>query len=94
MTETTVSADLLQPLQILTELAVHSVGQNLRVLAVDNVALSVKYLTSHPTCIRSCLHEPVEEPCWDLVLRGVLDDSDDTLELFGGDLSGALVEVN
>lgn len=70
--ETTVSADLLEALEILTELGVDTVGQNLRVLAVDNVAL------------------PVEEPGGDLVLRGVLDDGDDTLELFGGELTGAV----
>lgn len=35
-------ADLLQSLQVLTELAVHTVGQDLVVLAVHNVALSVE----------------------------------------------------
>ena len=38
----TVSADLLQPLQVVAELAVHAVGQDLRVLAVDDVALPVE----------------------------------------------------
>ena len=42
MAQTTVSTDLLQPLEILTQLAVHAVGQHLRVLAVDDVALSVE----------------------------------------------------
>lgn len=69
VTETTVSADLLQALQIITELGVDTVGENLRVLAVDNVALSV------------------EEPGGDLVLGRVLDDGDDTLELFRGKLT-------
>lgn len=69
MTETTVSADLLESLQILTELGVHAVGENLAVLAVVDIALSV------------------EEPGGDLVLGGVLDDGDDTLELFGGDVT-------
>jgi hypothetical protein len=40
--ETTVGADLLQALEIITELGVDAVGQDLRVLAVDNVALSVE----------------------------------------------------
>ncbi len=40
--ETTVSADLLQTLKILTELVIKSVGQNLRVLAVTVVLLSVQ----------------------------------------------------
>lgn len=72
MTETTVGADLLQTLEVLTELAVQTVGQNLGVLAVGDVALSV------------------EEPGGDLVLRGVLEDGDDTLELFGGQLTGTV----
>ena len=69
VTETTVSADLLQALEVLTELGVDTVGEDLRVLAVDNVAL------------------PVEEPGGDLVLGGVLDDGDDALELFGGQIT-------
>ena len=36
------STNLLQPLQILAQLAVHTVGQHLRVLAIHNVALSVQ----------------------------------------------------
>lgn len=42
MSETTVGTDLLQALKILTELAVNTVGEDLRVLAVDDVALPVK----------------------------------------------------
>lgn len=42
VTETTVGADTLQTLEILTELAVETVGQNLGVLAVVDVALSVQ----------------------------------------------------
>lgn len=42
VTETTVSADLLQALEIITELGVDTVGQNLVVLAIDDIALSVK----------------------------------------------------
>lgn len=40
--ETAVGADLLQALKVLTELAVQAVGNNLRVLAVGDVALSVQ----------------------------------------------------
>jgi hypothetical protein len=40
--ETTVSADLLQALEIITELGVDTVGEDLVVLAVDNVALPVE----------------------------------------------------
>jgi len=40
--QTTVSADLLQALQVLTQLAVHAVSQDLRVLAVHDVALTVE----------------------------------------------------
>jgi hypothetical protein len=71
VTETTVSTDLLEALKIVTELGVDVVGENLVVLAVDNVALSV------------------EEPCGDLVLSRVLDDGDNSLELFRGELTGA-----
>lgn len=42
MTETAVRADLLQALKVLTDLAVQAVGDNLRVLAVGDVALSVQ----------------------------------------------------
>lgn len=42
VTETTVRSDLLQSLQILTELALHVIGQNLAVLAIDDISLSVE----------------------------------------------------
>lgn len=35
-------ADLLQPLQILTQLAVHTVGQDLAVFAIYDVALAIE----------------------------------------------------
>ena len=73
MTETTVRADLLQALEILTELGVDTVGDDLRILAIGDVALSV------------------EEPGGDLVLGRVLDDGDDTLEFFGGDITSTIV---
>ena len=63
--------DLLKPLQVLPQLAVHAVGQDLRVLAIHDVALTI------------------EEPCRDFVLRGVLDNGNDTLELFRCDLTGS-----
>jgi hypothetical protein len=71
VSETTVSADLLEALKIVTQLRVDTVSQELRVLAVHDIAL------------------PVEEPAGDLVLGGVLEDGDDTLELFRGKLTGA-----
>jgi hypothetical protein len=74
VTETAVGADLLQALEILTELGVDTVGQDVRVLAIDNVAL------------------PVEEPGGDLVLGRVLDDGDDTLELFGSKLTSTITQ--
>jgi hypothetical protein len=76
VTETTVGADLLQPLEILTELGVDTVGDDLEVLAIGNVTLSV------------------EEPGGDLVLRGVLDDGDNTLEFFGGDFTSAVILIS
>lgn len=42
VTKTTVRPDLLKALEIVTELGVNIVGENLRVLAVDNVLLSVE----------------------------------------------------
>jgi hypothetical protein len=42
VTQTTMRADLLQSLQIVTELGVDTVGKDLRVFTVDNVALSVE----------------------------------------------------
>ena len=42
VTQTPMGADLLQSLQIITELAVDTVGENLEVLAIDNVALPVE----------------------------------------------------
>ena len=72
MSETTVGADLLEALEILTELGVDVVGQDLVVLAVDDVALTV------------------EEPGGDLVLGGVLDDGDDALKLFGGEVTSTV----
>ena len=42
MSQTTVSPDLLQPLEIFTEFAVHVVGQHLAVLSIHDVALSVE----------------------------------------------------
>jgi hypothetical protein len=42
VTETTVSADLLQALKIVTELGVDTVGKGLAVLAIDDIALPVE----------------------------------------------------
>lgn len=42
VTKTSVCADLLQALQVLTELAVNTVGENLAVLALDDIALTVE----------------------------------------------------
>ena len=40
--QTPVSSNLLQPLQILTELGIDTVGQHLLVLAINNVALTIE----------------------------------------------------
>lgn len=42
VTETTVSADLLEALEVVTELRVDTVGEHLAVLAVDDIALPVQ----------------------------------------------------
>lgn len=76
VTETTVSADLLHSLDVITELGVEVLREDLGVLASLPVLL------------------PVEEPKRDLELAGVLDDSDELLDLVGGELTGALVHVD
>lgn len=75
MTKTAVGADLLQALKILTELGVETVGNNLGVLSIGDVALSV------------------EEPRGDLVLGRSLEDGDNALQLFGGELTSTVVET-
>jgi hypothetical protein len=40
--ETTVRPDLLEALKVITQLRVHIVGQNLRILSVNNVTLTVQ----------------------------------------------------
>ena len=42
VTETTVRTDLLQPLEIVTELRVNGVGKDLAVLAINDIPLPVK----------------------------------------------------
>jgi hypothetical protein len=42
VSQTTVGADLLQTLQVITELAVDAVGEDLGVLAIDDIALPVE----------------------------------------------------
>lgn len=42
MAQAPMRADFLQPLQILTQLAVHAVGQDLGILAVDDVASAIE----------------------------------------------------
>ena len=42
MPQTSMRTDLLQALQILTQLAVHAVCQDLRILAIHNVTLAIE----------------------------------------------------
>ena len=76
VTQTAVGADLLQALKVLTELGVEAVGNNLGVLAIGDVALSVK------------------EPGGDLVLGRSLEDGDNALQLFGGELTSTVVKTS
>ena len=75
MTKATVSTDLLQAFQIITKLRIDTVGENLGVLAIDDIALTI------------------EEPGWDLVLSWVLDDSNNSLELFGSEFAGTAMRL-
>ena len=106
MTETTVRADLLQTLEILTELGVDTVGNGLAVLAIGDVALSVEEpcidllekhtspfffsfpLLSSPLLVRKEMR--CSRTGRDLVLSGVLDDGDNSLELFRSELTGTM----
>lgn len=47
MTQTAMRADLLQALQIITELGIQVGGSQLRVFSIDNVLLSVKEPVGH-----------------------------------------------
>jgi hypothetical protein len=66
--ETTVSADLLQALEIVTELGGDTVGEDLAVLAVDNVALSVEEPGGDLVC--EVLDSNVDQDACDLHCRG------------------------
>jgi hypothetical protein len=76
VSETSVGTHSLQTLEILTELVVKLVDKKVRILAVDNISLSV------------------EEPAGDLILSGVLDDGNNSLQLFDGELTSSLAEVD
>ena len=58
VTETTVSADLLQALEIVTELGGDTVGEDLAVLAIDDVTLPVEEPGGNLVCavsVTECL---------------------------------------
>jgi hypothetical protein len=77
VTETTVSADLLQALEIVTELAVDAVGEDLAVLAIDDVALPVEEPAGDLVCGVSERNMKLTHP-EQRTLEGVLDNGDDT----------------
>ena len=88
VTKTTMSTNFLQALEIVTKLGVDTVGQNLRILAVDDIALSVhepgrnfavipvELVMFLGMCRSGCGVEVY------VLLTGVLDDGNDTLKLF------------
>lgn len=76
VSDTSVSSDLLQSLQVISQLGFQVVGQNVVVLTVNVVLLSV------------------QKPGWDLVLGWVLHDGDNSLQLFLGQFTGTLVQVD
>ena len=87
------SADLLQALEIVTELGGDTVGEDLAVLAIDNIALPVKEPRGDLVCGVSAT-EPLRLNWPGRTLEGVLDDGDDTLKLFGGEVTSALGEID
>ena len=72
MTKTTVSTDLLHPLNIITELSIKVLGKDLLVLSGLEILL------------------PVKKPKGDLELAGVLDNSNELLDLISSKLSSSL----
>lgn len=93
VTETTVSADLLQALKIFTELAVDTVGEDLAVLAIDDIALPVEEPSGNLVCtVLDNVTISVEH--MEHTLQRVLDDGNDTLKLFGGEITGALGKID
>lgn len=74
--ETPVRADLLEGLQVLTELGRDLVRNDVVGLAVSAVLL------------------PVDHPVGDVEGAGVLEDTNDSLDLLGRELTGTLGEVN
>lgn len=76
VSDTSVGSDLLQSLQVVSQLRLQVVGQDVIVLTVNLVLLSV------------------QEPSWDLVLGWVLHDGHNSLQLFLGQLTSTLVQVD
>lgn len=76
VSDTSVGSDLLQSLQVVSQLRLQVVGQDVVVLTVNLVLLSV------------------QEPSWDLVLGWVLHDGHNSLQLFLGQLTSTLVQVD
>ena len=107
MTKPTVTTDLTKPLQILTELGIHSVGHNLGVGAVLDVTLPVGGVRKgiekggergerrerrRGRRERSGREKgPVKEVDGDLVGKRVLDDIDQLVDLLLGKLTGTIV---
>jgi hypothetical protein len=75
MSNTSMGTNLLQSFQIFSKLIIEGVCEELRVLSVDNIFLSI------------------EEPLWNLVLGRILEDGDNTFELFSGKFSGTRVRI-
>ena len=93
VTETTVSADLLQALEIVTELGGDTVGEDLAVLAIDDIALPVEEPGGDLVCRVSASLSLLERWSW-RTLERVLDDGNDTLKLFGGEVTSALGQID
>ena len=93
MTETTVMADVLHALEFITELGGDTVGEDLAVLAIDNIALPVEEPGGDLVCRVSASLSMLERWSW-RTLEGVLDDGNDTLKLFGGEVTSALGQID
>ena len=93
VTETTMSTDLLQALEIVTELAVDTVGQNLAILAVDDITLPVEEPARNLVCEVSDRDTSFAQSD-EHTLERVLDDGNNALKLFGGEITSALAEID
>lgn len=108
MSETTVGPNLLQPLEVVAELGVDTVGEDLSVLAVDDVLLPVEEPSGDLVLGRVLLKKDEQDPLASITgescafrestnfIQGkgaTHEDGDNPLELFGGELTSTIATL-